>query len=125
VATLFKGMGGYYCRQCFDNPRYASQTKSTQGRLHFEAYTLRVRLGGVAVPGTTARHASQDLLTAAASGRAIGGRYLAPDQDRATDYSSLIYFCRRAWSRSASTYSLHFRLGPRELFHIASAARRA
>ena len=48
VAKLFKGLGGYYCRQCFDNPRYASQTKSTQGRLHFEACKLRLRLGGIA-----------------------------------------------------------------------------
>ena len=48
VAKLLKGLGGYYCRQCFDSPRYASQTKSTQGRLHFEACKLRLRLGGVA-----------------------------------------------------------------------------
>jgi len=48
VARLFKGLVGYYCRECFDNPRYASQTKSTQGRLHFEACKLRLRLGGIA-----------------------------------------------------------------------------
>ena len=48
VARLFKGLAGYYCRQCFDNPRYASQTKSRQGRLHFEACKLRLRLGGIA-----------------------------------------------------------------------------
>jgi hypothetical protein len=48
VARLFKGLGGYYCRQCFDNPRYACQAKSTQGRLHFEACKLRLLLGGIA-----------------------------------------------------------------------------
>jgi hypothetical protein len=48
VARLFKGLGGYYCRQCFDNPPYASQSKSTQSRLHFEACKLRLRLGGIA-----------------------------------------------------------------------------
>jgi hypothetical protein len=48
VARLFKGLAGYYCRQCFDNPRYASQSKSTQGRRHFEACKIRLRLGGVA-----------------------------------------------------------------------------
>ena len=48
VARLFKGLAGYYCRQCLGSPRYASQTKSTQNRLHFEACKLRLRLGGVA-----------------------------------------------------------------------------
>ena len=45
---LFKDVDGYYCRQCFHSLRYASQTKSTQGRLHFEACKLRLRLGGIA-----------------------------------------------------------------------------
>ena len=35
VARLFKGLAGYYCRHCCDNPRYASQRKSTAARLHF------------------------------------------------------------------------------------------
>jgi hypothetical protein len=48
VAKLFKGMGGYYCRPCIGNPIYASQSKSTQGRRHFEACKLRLRLGGIA-----------------------------------------------------------------------------
>jgi hypothetical protein len=47
VARLFKGLATYNCRQCFDNPRYASQSKSTQGRRHFEACKLRLRLGGI------------------------------------------------------------------------------
>ncbi len=48
VARLFKGLGGYYCRPCIGNPLYASQSKSTQGRRHFEACKLRLRLGGIA-----------------------------------------------------------------------------
>jgi len=48
VLRLFKALPGYYCRQCFDNARYASQCKSLQGRLHFQACKLRLRLGGVA-----------------------------------------------------------------------------
>jgi hypothetical protein len=48
VARLFKGMGGYFCRPCVGNPIYASQGKSTQGRRHFEACKLRMRLGGIA-----------------------------------------------------------------------------
>jgi hypothetical protein len=87
VAKLFKGLGGYYCRQCFDNPRYACQSKSTQGRLHFEACKLRLRLGGEAslsapVPGAATRHASEDLRAAAAPGRAIGGSYLAASEGK-------------------------------------------
>jgi hypothetical protein len=48
VARLFKGLSGYYCRQCSDNPRYASQTKSKQRRLAFAAGKLRLRLNGMA-----------------------------------------------------------------------------
>jgi hypothetical protein len=48
VLKLFHGMGGYFCRPCIGNPPYASQTKSTQSRPHFEACKLRLRLGGVA-----------------------------------------------------------------------------
>jgi hypothetical protein len=46
VARLFNGLGTYYCRACVGNPPYASQTKSTQSRRHFEACKLRVRPGG-------------------------------------------------------------------------------
>jgi hypothetical protein len=46
VAKLFKGMGGYWCRTCVGSPLYASQSKSTLGRRHFEACRLRIRLGG-------------------------------------------------------------------------------
>jgi hypothetical protein len=48
VARLFKGLAGYYCRPCVGNPIYASQTKSTQGRRHFQACKLRLLLDGVA-----------------------------------------------------------------------------
>ena len=52
VARLFDGFGGYCCRACVGNPMYASQTKSTQGRPHFKACKLRLRLGGDASPAT-------------------------------------------------------------------------
>jgi hypothetical protein len=48
VAKLYKSIGGYHCRQCFDNPRYASQTKSTKNRIGFAASRLRLRLNGIA-----------------------------------------------------------------------------
>jgi hypothetical protein len=48
VAKLFKGLAGYFCRQCLGNPMYACQAKSTKGRRHFEACKLRLRLGGIA-----------------------------------------------------------------------------
>ena len=46
VAKPFFGLAGHYCRACVGNPPYASQTKSAQSRLHFEACKLRLRLGG-------------------------------------------------------------------------------
>ena len=48
VAKLFKSLGGYHCRGCFDNPPYASQTKSTKNRIGFAASKLRLRLNGMA-----------------------------------------------------------------------------
>jgi hypothetical protein len=48
VAKLFRGLAGYFCRPCVGNPMYASQSKSTRGRRHFEACKLRLRLGGIA-----------------------------------------------------------------------------
>jgi hypothetical protein len=46
VARLFKGMAGYYCRSCFDNPVYESQRRSKKARSYLQAYRLRSRLGG-------------------------------------------------------------------------------
>lgn len=46
VARLFKGMGGYYCRSCFDNPVYESQRRSEKARAYLQAYRARQRLGG-------------------------------------------------------------------------------
>ena len=46
VGKLFRGLGGYFCRPCLGNPIYASQSKSTGARRHFEACKLRLRLGG-------------------------------------------------------------------------------
>jgi hypothetical protein len=48
VAKLYKSIGGYHCRRCFDNPPYASQTKSTKKRIGFAASKLRLRLNGMA-----------------------------------------------------------------------------
>jgi hypothetical protein len=48
VAKLYKSIGGYHCRGCFDNPPYASQTKSTKNRIGFAASKLRLRLNGIA-----------------------------------------------------------------------------
>jgi hypothetical protein len=46
VARLFKGLSGYYCRSCFDNPIYESQRRSKKARAYLQAYRLRQRLGG-------------------------------------------------------------------------------
>jgi hypothetical protein len=48
VAKLYKSIGGYHCRQCFDNPPYASETKSTNNRIGYAASKLRLRLNGMA-----------------------------------------------------------------------------
>ena len=50
VAKLLKGMGGYFCRACLGNPPYASQTKSSHGRRHFELCKIRLQLNGNASP---------------------------------------------------------------------------
>ena len=50
VARLYKSIAGYHCRGCFDNPRYASQTKSKKNRISFAASKLRLRLNGMASP---------------------------------------------------------------------------
>jgi hypothetical protein len=48
VAKLYRGLGGYFCRACVGNPPYASQTKSAQGRAHYQACKLRLLLNGEA-----------------------------------------------------------------------------
>jgi hypothetical protein len=45
---VVQGNGGLLVSRCVGNSIYASQNKSTQGRRHFEACKLRLRLGGVA-----------------------------------------------------------------------------
>ncbi len=99
VVKLFKGLGGYYCRQCFDNPRYASQTKSTQGRLHFEACKLRLLLGGIASltepfperPRGLHRKTYERLRRRA---ERLEAYISARVRGRPTDYRSLIYYLR-------------------------------
>ena len=43
-----QGNGRLFLPSCVGNPIYASQSKSTQGRRHFEACKLRLLLGGIA-----------------------------------------------------------------------------
>jgi hypothetical protein len=40
VARLFKGFGGYHCRQCCGNPVYESQTRNKKARSYLQAYRL-------------------------------------------------------------------------------------
>ena len=97
VARLFKGMGGYFCRACIGNPIYACQAKSTQGRRHFKACKLRLRLGGVAsltAPfperprGMHRRTYARLRLRAQALEIGLSERIRA----RPTDYPSLVYY---------------------------------
>lgn len=99
VARLFKGLGGYYCRQCFDNPRYASQAKSAQGRLHFEACKLRLRLGGIAsltAPFPERPRGMHQKTYARLRQRAeeLEARISPRLRDKPTDYPSLVYYLR-------------------------------
>jgi hypothetical protein len=97
VARLFKGLAGYYCRHCFDSPRYASQTKSTQGRLHFEACKLRLRLGGVAsltAPFPDRPRGMHRKTYARLRRRAekLEARISPRLTDKPTDYPNLVYY---------------------------------
>jgi hypothetical protein len=46
VARLFKGLSGYYCRDCVGDPPYESQLRNKKARAYLKAYRLRQRLGG-------------------------------------------------------------------------------
>jgi len=46
VARLFKGLSGYFCRECVGGPRYESQCRNTKARAYLKAYRLRERIGG-------------------------------------------------------------------------------
>lgn len=48
VAKLYKSIAGYHCRNCFENPPYASQTKNTKNRIGYAASKLRLKLNGMA-----------------------------------------------------------------------------
>ncbi len=48
VAILLRGIAGYCCRSCLDDPIYASQLKSSKGRRCYQASKLRLQLGGQA-----------------------------------------------------------------------------
>ena len=97
VTRLFKGLAGFYCRQCLGNPRYACQAKSTQGRLHFEACKLRLRLGGIASlsapfpdrPRGMHRRTFERLRRRAEK---LEARISPRLRDKSTDYPSLVYY---------------------------------
>jgi hypothetical protein len=46
VARLFKGLSGYFCRQCCGNPIYESQTRNKKARAYLQAYRARQQIGG-------------------------------------------------------------------------------
>jgi hypothetical protein len=97
VARLFKGLAGYCCRQCFDNPRYASQSKSTQGHRHFEACNIRLRLGGVAsltAPFPERPRGMHQKRYERLKRRAeeVEARILPRLRDKPTDYPNLVYY---------------------------------
>ena len=46
VARLFKGLSGYFCRECVGAPPYESQLRNEKARAYLKAYRLRSRLGG-------------------------------------------------------------------------------
>jgi hypothetical protein len=99
VAKLYKSLGGYHCRQCFDNPPYASQTKSTKSRTGFAASKLRLRLNGMASlteprperPRGMHRRTYQRLLRRLESLESC----LSPRQKaKHVDYPNLVYYLR-------------------------------
>jgi hypothetical protein len=46
VARLFKGLAGYFCRECVGNPIYESQARNRMARIYLKVYRLRERIGG-------------------------------------------------------------------------------
>jgi hypothetical protein len=46
VARLFKGFGGYHCRQCCGNAIYESQRRNKKARSYLQSYRARQQLGG-------------------------------------------------------------------------------
>jgi hypothetical protein len=48
VAKLYSGLGGYFCHACIGSPPYATQRLSPEGRTHYQACKLRLKLDGQA-----------------------------------------------------------------------------
>ena len=97
VGRLFKGLGGYFCRPCAGNPIYASQTKSTKGRRHFEACKLRLRLGGSAsltapFPARPPGMHRQTYARLRHRAEKLELRLSARLRSKAPDYPSLVYY---------------------------------
>jgi hypothetical protein len=98
VAKLLRSLGGYCCRACLGNPLYASQSKSTHGRRHFEICKIRLLLGGEASllkpfpdrPSGMHRKAYQRLKQ-----RAMRLEADLPVRRRSkeVDYRNLVYYC--------------------------------
>jgi hypothetical protein len=53
AAKLYRGLAGYFCRACVDNPPYATQLLSAGGRADFKACKLRLQLDGEAQLSTS------------------------------------------------------------------------
>ena len=97
VAKLYKSIGGYHCRSCFDNPPYASQTKSTKNRIGFAASKLRLRLNGIAAltEARPERPRGMHRKTYAQSLQRLGSyeSRLSPRQKaKPVDYPNLVYY---------------------------------
>ena len=97
VARLYSGLGGYFCRACLGNPPYASQRLSAQGRAHYRACKLRLRLNGQAQlsapfperPRGMHRHTYQRLSREGMSREAGLAKRI---RDRFPDYASLVAY---------------------------------
>ena len=100
VAKLYRGLGGYCCRPCIGNPPYTSQTKSTQGRRHFEACKLRLSLNGNAsltqpFPERPRRMHRTTYARILSRAEALEADLSPRMRKRAVDYQNLVYYMPR------------------------------
>ena len=97
VAKLYAGLGGYFCRACVGSPPYATQRLSAQGRAHFQACKLRLRLDGEAQLSTPfperprhMHHRTYDRLRR--EGMNLEARLSKRMRKRFPDYASLVAY---------------------------------
>lgn len=100
VAKLFNGLVGYFCRACAGNPPYASQMKSAQSRLHYQACKLRLRLGGPAsltepFPKRPRGMHRRTYAKLRYRGEQLEAQISARLRAKAPDYPNLVYFFDR------------------------------